>query len=108
MILDVNPFTGETVTFDYNHADDSVTIGHHQDCTPIIDDNKRQIIEADHTQQIKNDWIKYATIPYALIMKWKNELGVNFMNPEHFPMVMHLINSRDFRDVKTTTIFHDR
>jgi hypothetical protein len=108
MILDLDPFTGTSVTMDYNAADDSITIGHHQDCTPIIDNNKRQVIEANHTQQIKNDWIKYATIPYAVIMQWKNELGVNFMNPAHFPMVMNLINSRDFRDVKTTSIHHDR
>ena len=110
MILDVNPFTGETVTFDYNAADDSITIGHHQDCAPIIDDNKRQIIEADHSQQIKNDWIKYATVPYVVIEKWKRELGVNFFSPDpaEFKKVMMLINSRDWRKVKTSAITHDR
>ena len=107
MILDVNPFTGEVVTFDYDHATDSVTIGHHQDCEPIIDDNKRLIIEADHSQQIKNDWIRYARIPNILAVKWKQELGIDIMTAD-MKTVMMLVNSRDFRDTKTTTIHHDR
>ena len=106
-ILDFNPLTGEYTTFRYNHADDSVTIGHHQDVEPILDDNKRLVIEADHSQQIKNDWIRYARVPNILIMQWKRELGIDFLTADT-KTVMMLVNSRDFRDVKTTTIHHDR
>ena len=109
MILDFNPFTGETVTFDYHHSDDTFTIGHHQDCEPIMDANKRARIEIDAKQQMANDWVHYASVPNILIMKWKQEHGVDFFNPEHWPRVMALINSRDYREgVKSTTIHHDR
>lgn len=109
MILDYNPFTGETVTFEYNHANDSVTIGHHQDCSGIIDANKRARIEIDAKKQMANDWIHYASIPNILILKWKREHNVDFFNPDDWPKVMALINSRDYRDgVKATTITHDR
>lgn len=109
MILDFNPFTGEMVTFDYNDATDEITIGHHQDCTPIIDANKRAQIETDAKAQMKNDWIHYASVPNVLIMKWKQEHGVDFFKREDWPRVMALINSREYRDgVKATTITHDR
>lgn len=110
MILDYDPFTGVTRTFQYDAASDSVTIGTQQDCTNLLDDNNRQVIEADHTQQIKNDWIKYASVPYVVIEKWKRELGINFMttNPDEWRVVMGLINSRDWRKVKTSAITHDR
>lgn len=109
MILDVNPFTGEVVTFDYHHDTDSVTIGHHQDCTDIIDANKRARIEIDAKKQMANDWIHYASVPNILILKWKHEHNVDFFNPEDWPKVMALINSRDYAEgVKATTITHDR
>lgn len=110
MILDYDPFTGVTRTFEYDSVSDSVTIGTQQDCTNLLDDNNRQVIEADHTQQIKNDWIKYASVPYVVIEKWKRELGINFMttNPDEWKVVMGLINSRDWRKVKTSAITHDR
>lgn len=110
-ILDYNPFTGETVTMQYNHSDDSLTIGHHQDCTNIIEANKRSVFEANHSVQMKKDWIKYASVPNILILKWKKELGVDFFttDPTEWKKVMALINSRDYAlGCKATPINHDR
>lgn len=97
-----------TVTMDYNHATDSLTIKHEQDTTHIIDANKADIIEGNHSAQMKNDWIKYARVPDIVIMEWRTKYGVDFFNKDHWPRVMSLINSRDYRDCKTTTINHDR
>lgn len=110
MILDIDPFTGITKSIGYDHATDTTIIKTEQDCTSLIADNRRQVIEANHSQQIRNDWIKYASVPYVVIDKWRNELGINFMttDPEEWKVVMALINSRDWRDLKTTTIHHDR
>jgi len=107
-ILDYNPLTGEYTTFQYNHADDTFTVGHHQDVQPIIDANKRQLIESDSRKQVKNGWLKYASIPNILIMKWKREHNVDFFNDEDWPKVMALINSREYCFLKTTELTHDR
>ena len=110
MILDYDPFTGVTRKFEYDHVTDQVHMTMSQDCTDIIKDNERQVIEADHSQQIKNDWIRYARIPEVVIEQWRRDYGVDFYttDPQHWKLVMAMINDREFRKVKTTTIHHDR
>jgi len=110
MLTDYDPLTGITRKFEYDHVTDGIRISSFQDCTSLIEHNERQVIEADHTQQIKNDWIKYASVPYVVIEKWKREYGVNFFSPDpaEFKKVMMMINSRDWRKTKTTTLTHDR
>src|SRR5687768_8650815 len=110
VLLDLDPITGERITMQYNHDNDSLTIKHEQDCTNIIEYNKRLVIAADHTQQIKNDWIKYASVPNVVIEKWRREYGINFFtrDPDHCKKVMMMINSSDWSGVKTSNIYHDR
>jgi len=111
MILDYNPLTGEKVEIHYHHDTDGITIEHTQDCAALIDENQRIVIEADHSQQIKNDWIRYARVPYVVIEKWKREYNVDFFSPDEaeWKKVMALINSSDWsRGLKTTSIYHDR
>lgn len=108
-ILDVNPLTGEWITFNWDNAGDKFVIGHHQDTTPIIEQNKRNLLEIDvHRKQAKEEWAKYACVPNIVVMEWKQKYGVDFFNRDHWPKVMSLINSRDYADLKTTTYHHDR
>ena len=108
-ILDVNPLTGEWITFDYEADGDKVTVGHWQDTTKIIEDNKRAMLDVDsHRKQAKNEWALYARIPNIVIMEWKQKYGVDFFNKDHWKRVMQLINSPDYKDLKRTTYFHDR
>jgi len=106
-LLDYNPLTGETVTFDWNQ-DGTFTIGTTQDCTPVLDNNKRHILEGDSRKEVKNGWLRYASIPNIVILKWKHEHGVDFFDPNDWPKVMGLINSRDYRYLKATELNHDR
>lgn len=107
MLLDYNPLTGETVTFDAN-GDGSYTIGTHQDVSPVLELNKRQALENDAKGQVRKGWLKYASVPNILIMKWKLELGLDFFDENHWPKIMALINSPEYRFLKTTELMHDR
>ena len=108
LLLDVNPLTGETVTWE-EHPDGSIIIGHHIDMQPLLEDNKRAVIEADHKKQVKKGWVKYAAnITNVVVLKWKQEHNVDFFNEEDWPKVMALLNSREYEHLKTTTIRHDR
>lgn len=107
-ILDYNPITGEKVTFDWHEAEGTFTIGHHQDTTAIIEANKIQVRDSDAKLQVKKGWLKYASIPNIVVLKWKLEHGVDFFNEDHWPKVMGLLNSRDYRYLKTTEMNHDR
>lgn len=108
--LDFDPLTGESVTLDWNEADGTFTIGHHHpDMEPFLDANQRQIALGTDREQIKKGWWKYASgITNAIILKWRVEHGVDFFDPNHWPKVMQLLNSREYRRLKATELHHDR
>lgn len=107
-LLDYNPITKEWIDFTYNHSDDTFTIGHHQDCTAIIEDNKRAQIEANHKRQMAEDMIHYARVPHIVQMNWFKDHGVAMWDRDHKKRVMKLLNSRDYAYLKRTPITHDR
>ena len=106
-ILDRDPITGIVTTFRYDHANDQFTIGEHQDCEPIIEYNKRVMIEADHSGQKKRDWIHYAKIPNVVICQWKTNYGVDFFKREDERRWMKLLNSPEYKYLKCSPLKHD-
>lgn len=108
--VDYDPISGITTTFTYDHASDQFTIGRHQDVEQIVERNKASQLDIDsHRKQAKNNWSLYASVPNILIEKWMTEQGVNFFDPNHWPKVMELINSRDYSlACKRTSYYHDR
>ena len=105
-LLDYNPITGERTVFEYG-ADDRMVITHEQDIASIIDGNKRLANDDSITAKgIKNDMWHYASIPNALIVKWKQELGVDVFNKNHRKRVFRLLNSPEYRYLKTTSKHH--
>lgn len=108
-ILDHNPLTGMTVTWQYNDMDDTVTIGHVQDSTPVIEANKWQLIDIEkHKRDAKNGWAHYARLTEGMILDMKARHGVDFMDSNHWKKVMQLLNSGEYSDAKVTTYNHDR
>ena len=105
-LLDYDPLTGSTQWFHWNN-DGTFAIEYQQDVSRIIELNKRTAIESDAKKQMSNDWVKYASIPAILVQKWKNELGVDVTKRENRKKMFQLINSPEYRDIKTTTIFHE-
>lgn len=108
-ILDYDPISGLTTTFDYQSDTDTTVIGYKQDCEAILDDNKEAMLDIDtHRRQAKNEWAHYAKIPVGVQYDWLLNHGVNFFKKEDWPRVMKLLNSRDYRYLKRTTYFTDR
>lgn len=108
-ILDFDPLTGMTMTFRYDADTDTTVVGYQQDCAPILDDNKEAALDVDsHRKQAKNEWAHYARIPTVVQYKWLYEHGVNFADKNHWPKVMQLLNSPEYKYLKRTTYYHDR
>lgn len=105
-LLDYDPITGEASYFHWGGSDGTFTIEYEQDVSETLERNKRFAIESDPKKAMKQDWIKYASIPAVIVMKWKNELGVDVMNKDHKPKVFQLLNSPEWRFLKTTPINH--
>ena len=106
-ILDVDPLSGIASTFRYDHARDEVVYGQFQQCDPILEHNKRNVIEADHARQMKNDWIHYAKIPNVVILQWKTNHGVDFMKPGQEKAWFKLLNHPDYKYLKCTPYHHE-
>lgn len=108
-ILDHNPISGMTITFEFDHANDQFTIGHHQDTTNVLEENKYQLLDLEaHRAQAKSGWAHYAKIPEIVVMEWKQKYGVDFYNPNHWKKCMALLNDPEYAYLKRTSYKHDR
>jgi hypothetical protein len=106
-IVDYDPFTGMTTTFDYDHVSDTSIIGREQDVSVLLDVNKAlQNDESYSRKGIKNDWWHYASIPPLIIEKWRNEFGIDVFNKDHLKAVYKKLNDPEYLYLKTTSGFH--
>lgn len=104
-LLDYNPLTGESVTFDYG-ADDRLVITHSQKIDRKIDTNKALANDDDYTKQgIKNDMWHYATIPNIYIVELQQKHGVSLTRMEDRPKLFKLLNT-EYKFLKTTHKTH--
>ena len=106
-IVDYDPWSGVTTTFDYDHATDKTYIGEEQDVSLLLDKNATHRNDPDYWRQgVKDCWAHVASIPNIIITKWLYEYGVNVYNKDHAAKVKKLLNSPEYRYLKTTTKMH--
>lgn len=106
-ILDYDPVTKITTTFDYDHVTDMTIIGREQDISGILEMNKLLANSDEYTKHgFKEDWWHYATIPNIVIEKWLNEDGIDVYNKEHRKAVYKKLNQPEYRYLKTTSKMH--
>ena len=58
-------------------------------------------IDRDHGPKDR-EFRKVATVPASVILEWLTKHGVDFYNDDHFPKVMSLLRSPDYRHLATT------
>ena len=106
-ILDYDPVSGMTTTFEYDSVNDTTIIGREQDVSPLLEINKLKWNSNDHTKSgIKRGWWEYADIPNIVIEKWLNEDGINIYDKNHKGAVYRKLNDPEYRYLKTTSKFH--
>jgi hypothetical protein len=102
-VVDYDPLSGITTTFDYYHSTGITTVGSEQDVGPAIEVNKMLQNSTEYTKRgIKNSWLHEAFIPNIIIEKWKNEYGVNVFDKNDIKKVKALLNDPQYRYLKTT------
>ena len=108
-LLDYDPLTKESVYVDYL-GDGVMELYHEQDTRAIIEQNKaRQADKTKFKRQMRKkggDVWHYATIPNIVILKWKKELGVDLFNKNDEKKVMSLLNSPDYKWLRTSDKKH--
>tara|TARA_R110002050_G_scaffold111562_1_gene225236 strand:- start:227 stop:529 length:303 start_codon:yes stop_codon:yes gene_type:complete len=91
---------GDGQTFHFHSADGTSAIQHKsEDLTKLLDQNKR-LQQEDH--HIKDELRLSARIPVTIYYEWKNKFGVDLYDKNHAPAVRRLLNSPDYRYLKTT------
>jgi hypothetical protein len=107
MLIDTDPLTGESVWYEFDRATEQAVITHEQPVSNIIDNNVADTNDTWRTQEgIKRDWWHYARVPNTVIIEWKQKYGVDFYNPADKKKVFQLLNSPDYKLLKTTHKHH--
>lgn len=111
-LIEYDPVTHTETWHDYDPVTKVTTIAEIQDVEPILESN---LAARNHgvggakglneysKNGFKKNWWHAATIPTMVIAKWKRDLGVDVFNKDHWPAVKRLLNSPDWRYLRTGT-----
>jgi hypothetical protein len=85
--------------FHFDESTGNLAIEHIADIQPLIDSNKR-LQQEDH--HIKDDFRLSARLPETIYYEWMNKYGIDLFNPDHASGVRRLLNSPEYKYLKTT------
>ena len=71
-----------------------------QNCTPILERNKRLQREYRERPQ-RGDYKHIATIPNIVLMKFKKEYGLDIFKREDLPKIEKLLQSNEYQYLRT-------
>ena len=76
---------------------DELHVGALQDCTSIIEANKRSQ-NSGHNGYSEDKTFRFAArVPTVIQIKWLNDHGIDIHNPNHSDGVKRLLNSNEYR-----------
>ncbi len=100
--FDFDPDTG--LRIDYENTDEGFRLHYSQDAEPILESNKtKQRAGREYYAKDPDMW-RVASIPIGVQYEWLIKHGVDVMDPDHWPKVRQLLNSSDYRYLKTAEI----
>lgn len=108
-LFDHDPDTGITEYFHYDPLTDTTRIETVQDVEPFLDGNKARQNDEQYTRDgIKNEMWHYARVPLVIQLRWLNEYGSKDwpMRPGNEKLLFRLLNSPEWRYLKTTGKIH--
>jgi hypothetical protein len=100
-LLGRDSFSGVAEYHHYDPATDRTVIETVQDVAPILESNKAQQNADDRGWSATREMRRAATIPDIVILKWRREYGVDVFNRDHWPAVKRLLNSSEWRHLRT-------
>jgi hypothetical protein len=94
---------GTIRTYWHKNEDGTTTIETVQDVAPIIERNKRAQVDLGKNTRGK-DLFPVASIPMLVLHEWLTKYGVNAFDKNHEHGVRRLLNSNEYRYLKTSEI----
>lgn len=77
-----------------------LTVHREADVEPILELNKALYNSGDGYSPSR-EWRRAATVPDAIIEKWKNELGIDIADKNDWPKIMALLDSNEYLFLRT-------
>ena len=90
---------GDNQVFHYHNPTGEFAIEHIEDIQPLIDSNKK-LQQEDHHRA--DEFRLSARIPMTVVYEWKRTYGVDLFNKNHKEGVRKLLNSPEYKYLKTT------
>ena len=100
-LLDFDPRTGIAEYHHYDSLTDRTAIETVQDVAPIIERNKTLQNADDGGWSPSRELRRAATIPDIIVLKWRNDHGIDVFNRDHWPAVKRLLNDPEWRYLRT-------
>lgn len=105
MLLRRDDYNGCTLTMDWGTDDQTFRVITEWDSVaPTIEENALKRSAGREYYARDPDMWKVASIPNGVIMEWLTKHGVNFYDPNHAAGVRRLLNSADYRYLKTADV----
>lgn len=106
-ILDYDPLSGLTCSFEYDHATNRVIISHEADVERNLRHSAALRQDEDYTRRgIRNDMWHYARLEPAVQLRMLQEDGVDIHNKDHRKKMFELLNTK-YAAFKTTYKTHN-
>ena len=98
--VDHDPLTGISLYHEYDEATETTILHYEQ---PNLDEHLRFNKETANngTYKADKDFWHVAHFPDIVIMKWKTEYGIDVFSKEDWPKVRQLLNSNEWRHLRT-------
>lgn len=106
-LIDYDAATGTTTWFHDAPEIDGMHIETVQDVAPILEANKQSQSAGRAAMKSKSDdhdMEHVARIPMMIQHKWMTEHGVDIYNPDHRKAALRLLNSNEYRYLRTSEI----
>lgn len=100
-LLEHDPVSGLTEYHYYDAASNTTIIETVQDVAPILERNKALQNAGDGGWSPSRELRRAATIPDIIILKWRNEEGIDVFDPNHWPAVRRKLNSSEYCWLRT-------
>jgi hypothetical protein len=97
-----DPARGMTIWWE--STDDGFVLHYEQDVEPILELNKKKQSAGREYYAKDPDMWRVASIPVGIQMEWMVKHGVDVLNEEHWPAVRKLLNSSDYRYLRTAEV----
>lgn len=100
-LLEYDPHRGLRIDFEALEGGE-FALHYTQDVEPLLDRNKA--CQSERLDR-KSEFRHYASVPVTVQYQWIKEYGVDPLAPEHQDLLTRLLNSSEYRYLRTQEVF---